>query len=481
MNIKQKTIQGVFWAAIQNWGSQAGSLLVFIILARLLSPGDFGLVALANVIIIFTQVFVEQGLAAALIQRPELSSKYINTVFWTQIFLACVLTTITFISASLLAEIFHQPQLTSIIQWLSILFVISALGHTQRALVKRKFNFQVLANAALLGIFLAGIVGIFMAFNGWGAWSLVGQQMTYESVEVIVLWWANSWRPKWQFSETHLFEVLHFSINLLGEKLVVFFNQRTDQLLIGYFLGEVALGYYAIAHRILQVMTQLLIETIIQVALPTLSRLQNDSQRFLDTLYRGTLFTSLIAFPVFLGVIILAPEIVTILFGEKWREAIPILQILIFAGIIRAVSLFQRAAYVAMGKPSLQFKLGLLNAIFNLIACLLAVKWGILAVAMAYVLSDYLVFPIGQWLLTKVIAISWKTYLSQFLAPITCTIIMTLMIFITQYLVTPLVPPQINLLICSMIGSISYILALKLIFPQLFSQLLTLATLLRSS
>jgi len=478
MSIKKKTIQSIFWTGIQNWGSQAGSLIVFLILARLLSPEDFGLVALANVFISFTQIFLEQGFAAVLIQRQNIETEHINTAFWTQIIIACLLTIVSLFSAHWIAKIFNQPQLIPIIKWLSLLFIISALTHPQRALIKRKFDFKTLANCALLGILIAGIVGIAMAFSGYGVWSLVGQQLTYELIELIVLWSASHWRPQLQFSRRHLFDLLDFSINLLGEKLVVFFNQRTDQLLIGYFLGEVALGYYAIAHRILQVMTQLLVETIIQVALPTFSRLQNDSQRFLDAFYRATQFTSLIAFPVFFAVIILAPEIVITLFGEKWIEAITIIQILVCAGILRVISLFQRSAFVAMGKPSLQFKLGLVNAILNLIACLIAVKWGILAVATAYVISDYLVFPIGQWFLSQLISLSWKTYLSQFLAPITCTLVMTIMMFICQKFLTSNLTSQISLIICSILGMIVYTMSLRLMFSQLFSEIIALRFLL---
>jgi PST family polysaccharide transporter len=262
---------------------------------------------------------------------------------------------------------------------------------------------------------------------------------------------------------------------------VEFFNQKTDNLLVGYFLGEVALGYYAISHRILEVMTQLLIGTLNQVALPTFSRLQKDSQGFIAAYYRITQFTSLIAFPVFFAVIILSPELVISLFGQKWTNAIPILQIISLVGILRAITVFQRSAFVSLGQPLLQFKLGLLNATLNVIACLIAVQWGILAVATAYVLSDYLVFPLGQWLLSKLISLSWKTYLAQFIAPITSTVIMGLTILITQQLLTPWLEPQARLIICSLLGIIIYTATLRFAFPQLFSQIFNTLNLLRNS
>jgi PST family polysaccharide transporter len=480
MSIKQKTIQGIFWSGIQNWGSQAGSFIVFLILARLLTPEAFGLVALANVFINFMQIFLDQGFAQALIQKQEIEDKEINTAFWTQIFIGCLLTIIGFITASLISQSFHKSKLELILKVLSFLFIISSFSQIQRALLKRHFNFKAIAVRALLGIIIAGIIGIYMAVSGLGVWSLVGQQLTYESVGVIVLWKASDWRPKLQFSWQHLSELFDFSLNLLGYKLVEFFNQRIDNLLIGYFLGEIVLGYYAIAHRILQVMTQLLIGTMNQVALPTFSRLQNDSQRFIDAFYQATQFTSLIAFPVFFAMIILSPELVITLFGEKWLTSIPIMQILAFAGILRAVSFFQRSAFVAIGQPLIQFKLGLLNAIFNLIACLIAIRWGILAVAVAYVMSDYLVFPLGQWFLSKLIQIDWKTYLYKFLAPVICTSVMVLTLLVAQQGLTHYINPQGRLVICSITAMFIYTLTLVSIFPNLFKQIWELKVLLRS-
>jgi PST family polysaccharide transporter len=481
MNIKKKTIQGIFWSGMQNWGSQAGSFIIFLILARLLTPEAFGLVALANVLINFMQIFLNQGFAQVLIQKQDLESQDINTVFWTQVFMGCLLTTITFFSAILIAQLFHQPSLIPLLKILSLVFIINAFSQTQASLLRRNFKFKILATRSLLGIIIAGIIGVVMAVLGYGVWSLVGQQLTYELMGVVVLWKAGNWRPKWQFSWATLREVFSFSINVLGYKLVDFFNQRTDNLLVGYFLGEVALGYYAISHRILEVMTQLLVGTLNQVALPTFSRLQSDSQGFITAYYRVTQFTSLIAFPVFFAVIILSPELVVSLFGQKWTHAITILQIISLAGMLRAITVFQRSTFVALGQPLLQFKLGLLNATLNIIACLIAVQWGILAVATAYVLSDYLVFPLGQWLLSQLISLSWKTYLSQFIAPIISTVIMGLTILITQQLLIPWLEPQGRLIICSLLGITTYTATLRFAFPQLFSQIFIMLNLLRNS
>lgn len=471
MSIKKKTIQGIFWSAIQNWGSQAGSFIIFITLARLLTPSDFGLVALANMFIFFFELVLAFGFIQKLIQKDDINDIEINTVFWTQICLGFFFTFSIFITADYVANGFGQPLLTHILQSLSFLFIIRAFSETQRGLLVRSFRFKAIAIRSLFGIIMSGIVGILMAVNNYGVWSLVGQQLTYEITGVLVLWKASDWRPKLQFSVADLRSFSSFGINILGYKLTQFFNQRTDSLLVGYFLGEVSLGYYAIAHRILEVMTQLLIGTLNQVALPLFARLQNDYQHFLDTYYTATQWTCLITFPMFFSVIIVSPELIITVFGEKWLNVVPIMQIISLVGIIRGITFFQRSAFVALGKPNLQFKLGLINSILNLIFCLIAIPWGIGAIALAYVLSDYVAFPLGQWMLSKLISLSWKHYLTNFLAPISCTSVMIVIMILSKNFLIVNLEPYLTLIIISLIGATTYILTLIIIFPLVFSQI----------
>lgn len=476
MSIKQKAIKGVFWSVIQNWGSQAGSLLVFLILARLLQPKDFGLVALANVLITFIQIFLEQGFSQALIQRQKLDREHLDTAFWTQLVLGFLLTIASFSGAGLIANLFQQPQLIPVIRCLSVLFFFNAFTQIQIALLKRKFAFKTLATRALLGIFIGGIVGVVVAIAGFGVWSLVTQQIVYEGVGIIVLWGASDWRPRLRVSLPHFQQLVDFGVHILSFQLVDFFNQRTDSLLIGYFLGAETLGYYAIAQRILQVMTQLLVGTANQVALPTFSRLQTDINRFREAFYQVTQLTSLIAFPTFLGMIVLTPELVILLFGKQWLPAIPTMQILALAGLLRSISFFNESVFMAMDKPSWRVRLGLLNAILNIIACLVAVRWGLIAVAVAYVLSDYLAFPIGLWAVSQLIKIPLLTYLRQFIAPLVCASIVVVVLWTIKYLLQDLLNSQAVLIICTVMGALIYGLTIRWLAPKLWQQSIELVT-----
>ena len=280
MNLKQKASTGLIWSVIQTSGTQVFGLVIFLALGRLLTPETFGLIALANVFLGFMQIFLDQGFAKALIQRDELEPEHKDAAFWSQVCMGLILAAITVLSASLMAEIFEQPKLIPVLRWLSIIFIINSLGRVHNALLRREFAFKIIAVRSLLATIISGIVGIAMAISGYGVWSLVTLNITAELFCLLFTWNTVNWRPRRQFSDRHFLDLYSFGVYLLAFKFVQFFNKRADNLLIGYFLGEVALGYYAIAYRILEMMTQLLVKTIDQVALPTFARLQTEPERF---------------------------------------------------------------------------------------------------------------------------------------------------------------------------------------------------------
>ncbi len=480
MSIKQKAIQGVVWSVIQNWGSQAGSLIVFLILARLLTPEAFGLIGLANVFLAFMNIFLEQGFSQALIQHEEIQPEELDTAFWAHVLTGLLLTIISFLISGFVADIFEQPKLIPILQCFSFLFFINSLSHVHKALLRRNFDFKIMAARTIVGIIIGGTVGIVMAFSGFGVWSLVSQQFIYESVEVFIIWGAISWRPQLRFSVYHLRNLLNFGLSILALKFLNFCNKRTDNLLIGYFLGEVALGYYMIAYRVLEVMTQLLVSTTQQVALPTFSRLQAEPERFRQAFYQVTLFTSLIAVPTFLGMMMFTPELVAVLFGEQWLPSVPIMQILALGGILSSISFFNGSIFISLGKPSWKLWISLLNAILNLIACLIAVQWGVVAVAIAYVISSYMAFPFSQWAIKKLIQVPWLTYLKQFLSPVIGSLVMVLGIFGFKYFASNLIDDKLLIVIGTAIGALIYGLTIRLIDPKLFKDLLEIIKILKT-
>lgn len=478
--MKEAVVKGVIWSAVQGWGSQAGSLVVFFLLARLLEPDAFGLVALANIFLAFMQIFLNQGFAQAIVQRQVLDPEHLDTAFWTNFAIGILLTLISFTTANSVAIWFQQSQLAAILQGFSLLFLITSFSTVQQAILERNLNFKAIALRGLTGTVVGGCVGVAMAVYGFGAWSLVGQQLVQELVGVFVLWRSSDWRPGYKLSWFHFQHLFNFGISILGFNFLTFFNTRADDFLIGYFLGTISLGYYSLAYRILGVLTQLLVTTSKQVALPTFSKFQLDIERFRSIFYTATQLTSLVAFPTFLAVIALAPELVVVIFGEQWKPSILVLQVLCVAGILQSISFFKSSVFIALGKPMWALWLGLLATGLNLIGFTIAVQWGIVAVAAAFVLRAYLVFPIGQWAVSRLIQVPLTTYLQQFSAPLISSVVMFVGILSIKQLLGDWLNMPLLLILCIGVGTLLYGLMIRLCSPLLFQKIFGLIHLVMS-
>jgi PST family polysaccharide transporter len=481
MSLKFKVIHSVFWSAIQGLGNQIISLIIFFILARLLTPEEFGLVAMANAFLAVIQIFLEQGIAQALIQRQELESEYLDTAFWLTLIIGTIITVFGVTTASLAAQFFHQPQLTLIIQCLSLLCIISSLGQVQQAFLERNFAFKELATRGLLATVISGIIGVIFAVYGFGIWSLVSQQIVQAIIGTLVLWKASDWRPRWQFSRRSFQDLSNFGINILGFKIVNFFNDKVNDFLIGYFFGAVTLGYYSLATRVLATITQVIVKTSQDIALPTFSRLQQTPEKLLQAFYQATQLTSLLALPTFLGTITLAPDLISVI-GQQWLPALPLIQILAIMGILRSVTFFTSSVFIAMGKPAWWFQLGVLKMMLNLLGFGIAYQWGIIAVTWAYTLRLYIAFPIGQWAISKLIKISWNKYLRQFIIPLLSSLVMIITILTAKIILHQLITSVfITILISAIAGATTYGIAVYLLAPKIIQQLLEFTKLATSS
>ncbi|MBD1914253.1 MULTISPECIES: lipopolysaccharide biosynthesis protein [unclassified Leptolyngbya] len=480
MSIKQKAIQGVVWSIVRNWGSQAGTLIIFFILARLVEPQDFGLIALANVFLGFMRLFLEQGFGQAIIQREDLEPEHLNTAFWINLAVGVLLAAMGFSGAGLAANVFGEPALTPILRCFSVLFIVSALNKVQQSILERKFQYKTIAARWLVATFAGGAIGILMAWRGFGVWSLVAQQMVYEALGSITLWVCSDWRPGFKVSARHFHDLFGIGVHIMGFNFLTFFNTRINDFLVGYFLGATALGYYTVAYKVLNVMTQLLVNTTRDVALPTFSRLQSDPERFRRAFYKATQLTSTIAFPTFLGMAVLAPELNVLLFGEQWAPSIPLMRILAFMGVLRAITFFKGSVFVAMGKPAWWFWLSVLNATLNLVGFAIALPFGIMAVTAASVIRGYLVFPVGQWAVSKLIQERLSTYLGTFVAPVSSAVVMAGVILIVRAALQDVLKPLELLIVGTAIGSLVYVTMIYLISPKLFTELLGIARMVAS-
>ncbi|PZV18060.1 MAG: flippase [Leptolyngbya sp.] len=470
MSIKHKAINSVIWSAIQNWGSQIGSLLIFFMLARLLSPEAFGLVALANVFLAFMRLFLDQGFGQAIIQRKDLEPEHLDTAFWINLAIGLSLTLVGVGISGPVAQLFGEPTLTPILRCFSLLFVVAALGQLQQSILERRFEYKLIAARWLFATVAGGGVGITMALQGWGVWSLVGQQMVSEVIGTLTLWFYSDWRPTLRVSMRHFRDLFGVGMHIMGFNYLSFFSTRANDFLVGYAFGPTELGYYTVAYSVLNAMTQILIQTSRDVALPTFSRLQEEPERFRRAFYSATQLTSALAMPTFLGMAVLAPELVKVLFGEQWLPAVPLIQVLSMLGILRSLKYFRGSVFIAMGRSDWWLWLAVLDVVLSLLAFAISYRWGIFAVALATVLRNYLVFPLGQWAICKLIQDSLGKYLRVFITPAICSLIMAAAVFGVKQGLSNSLHPMGLIMLGTISGVIFYVILIRLLAPDLFKQ-----------
>ncbi|OUC08590.1 sugar isomerase, partial [Litorilinea aerophila] len=473
MALREKAVRGIIWSIAQKWGREGISFLTFLALSRLLAPEAFGLVALAVVFTAVFEIFLDQGLAAAIVQRNELEPEHLDTAFWITVFVGLVLTGLGIASSNAIAAFLGQPQVAPILRWLSLNFLLSALSSVQIALLQRDLAFKSLAIRSLVATGVGGVVGISMALAGFGVWSLIAQTLANGLAGVVVLWQASDWRPGLRVSSRHYRELFSFGAYVVGNNLLKVLMRRSDDFLIGYFLGPTLLGYYTVGYRLLLVLIRVVTGIINSVAFPTFSRLQAEPVRLQRAFYRTTQYTSLLAFPVFIGLAVLAPEVVPALFGRQWMPSIPVMQILAFIGILQSILAFNMSVLRASGKPSWELGIMLLNTVFSILGFLVAVRWGIVAVAASFVLVGYILAPVSYWTVNRVLPLAFQTYLSQFVPPLAASAAMVAAILGVKALLMPLGwHPLLSLALYVAIGGLAYLTCLILVARSLSLQIL---------
>lgn len=478
MNLREKAAKGLAWSVVQKWGRAAISTVTFIILARLLPPEAFGLVALATVITAFIEILLDQGFSAAIVQRTDLEPGHLDTAFWISVLTGATLALGVIAASELAASFFNEPELAPLLRWLSLSFLFVALSSTQTAILQRELAFKSLATRSLAATIAGGVVGVTMALVGFGVWSLVGQNLVRALAGVFVLWWASDWRPGLKVSKKHYKELFSFGVSVTGNNFLTAIVRRSDDFLIGLFLGPTMLGYYTIGYRLLLVVTRLVTSITTSVVFPLFSRIQHKPERIRRAFYNVTQYTSLLAFPVFIGMAVLASDLVLTLFGEKWAPSIPVMQILALIGILQSVMFFNGSVMRASGKPSWQFGIMLLTTVASVIAFFLVVSWGIVAVAAAFVVVGYLVAPVSYLAVRKLIKIEPSTYLGQFVAPLFASLVMLIVILGLRYLLgNQDLSGYLRLGILIAAGALTYLLVIRLTARSLTQEILELASL----
>lgn len=414
MSVGKKLIKGAAWNALSEFGSQGINLVVFIILARLLVPKDFGLVLMATVFITFLGYFTDFGLMSALIQAKEVDDGDFNTVFWSTILLSGVVYVTSFLCAPFIAVFYNESRLILIIRILFINFLFAALAYIPEVTETRKLHYDKIAMADLMGMVISGIVGISFAVMKFNVWSLVAQQITKTFVRSTVLIFYTNWRPKAYFSVIKFRSLIKSGTNFVLKDFVYYCSNNMDSILIGKFLGPTALGIYSLSLRIASYANAKIALIFGKMLMPAFGLFRNEIERVKKNFVRVSVGGGIILVPFLVGLFFGARPIVEILFGEHWLEAIPIVSILVIYFIFDSLSFPDEPILMALGKVKTITIIRLIFSLAFFIVGYIAInKFGLIGIAVVSTIVSVAQLVAINVSLLAVLNIRWYSYLKS--------------------------------------------------------------------
>lgn len=374
---REKVFAGVIWKFAERIGAQGVGLIVSIALARLLSPEAYGTIALIQIFITILSVFVSSGFGSALMQKQKADDLDYSSVFYFQILFSIVLYGILFASAPFIAKFYNNQELTNVLRVLGISLIINGINNVQHAYVSKTLQFKRFFFSTLVGTVISGIVGIIMAYKGFGVWALVAQQLINAVMDVTILWFTVKWRPILAFSIKRLKYLFAFGWKLLISSLIDVLYTNLYGLLIGKIYDSNALGLYNKGRQFPNLIISNINGPIQSVLLPTIATEQDNKERVKSMVRRSIVTSSFIIFPTMIGMAAISKPIIIILLTEKWSACIPIMQISCITMALLPIHTANLQAITAMGRSDVFLKLEIIKKILGITVLIGSIPFGL--------------------------------------------------------------------------------------------------------
>lgn len=476
MSLMKSATRGVFWSGISQFSTQIYQFIVIIILARLLFPEDFGIIGMAVIFTGLVQTINELGLSAAIIQKKNITDSHLSTSFWISFGLGIILCITTVIISPYIADFFKNELVGPVVSVLSIGFVLGSFSVIHSSLLQKNLEFKKLAITEISAAFISGLVSVILALLGFGVWSLVCGSILKNVISVVLLVKVCTWRPSMTFDITSFKELFSFGAHVMGSRFLNFIDSNVDYLLIGKFLSASALGYYTLAYQLSTFPLTKISSIITRVTFPTFSIIQDDNDILRHSYLKVIKYISLVTFPLLAGLIVVAPEFIPIVFGEKWGPMIVPLQILCVAGALKSVGTTVGSILLSKGRADIQFKWNIFTAIVLPIAILIGIRYGITGVAMAITIMSSLFILIIQKIVNDLIDLKFSDYFKALYPATTGSILVTISILIYQKLSVYNHLDIFSLISSIMLGIIVYTLVMRIIENDFFEEIKIIIT-----
>lgn len=389
-DLKKKTAKGMFWSAVERFSTQGIQFLFGIVLARLLTPADYGVIAMLTIFLAICQTFIDSGFANAIIRKIDRTEKDMATMFFFNIGMSLVCYAILFFTAPFIASFYNMPELTLVLRVLALRLIVQSFSTVQVTNLTIKIDFKKQAKISLASAIISGIVGIGFAYNGYGVWSLVIQALFCSTFNAFLYWLTVRWHPQYFFDKESFKNLFSYGSKLLISGLLDTVYNNLYPLVIGKFYTPAQLGAFAKADHFSQFPSQNIMRILHRVSFPVLSALQNDPQRMRNSFLKFINYSALIIFPLMLGLLALSKPMTLLLLTERWKEMIPLLQILCIAMMCYPVHAINLNILQVLGRSDLFLKLEVIKKVIGLAILLITLPIGITAMCIGQIVDSIL-------------------------------------------------------------------------------------------
>ncbi len=402
-DLKEKTISGMMWGAVGKVGTLTINFLTNLVLARLLMPEDFGAIAMLAIFLAVSNIFIQGGLGAALIQKKNPDHLDYSTVFYWNLVVAAIFYLILYASAPFIADYYALPLVKPLLRVQSLVLLIQSFSIVQYTQLQKQMNFKALAIRNMAAALAGTLVAIPLALRGFGAWSLVASAILASIVNVLLLWKMSNWRPKLEFSFTSLKTLFGFGGLMLLSSLTETLYTNLQGLIIGKRFSAGDLGYFSQAKKLEEIPVTGLSSIVNDVTFPAFSSLQDDQDRLLAGMRKSTKALTFLNFPMMILLMIVAQPLICLLYGSKWEPSAPYFQILCISGLIYAVNTLNTNVIKSLGKGQIYFFVQITKRVLGIALILFGVRFGIYGLLWAVTIVAYISFVINALVNKKLI------------------------------------------------------------------------------
>ena len=474
MSFSRNTVLKSFlWKLLERFSVQGITFVVSVVLARLLTPHDYGLIAVLMIFINIAGVFVDGGFASALIQKKDADNKDFSTVFLICIVVSVVVYLLLFFGAPLISSFYENSDLTIILRVLSISLLLDPINAMQVAYITKNLQFKNMFYSSMVAVVLSGTIGIVMAYNGFGVWSLVAQNIFSKIFTIIVMWFTVKWRPSFYYSKDRFKNLFGFGSKIFATNIIIRFFTSIRGLIIGKMYTPSMLALYDKGHAIPSMIRNNVNGTVQTVLFPVLSEAQDDLTEVKTKVRRSIKLVNFFLFPLFIGLFVVAEPLVNLLFTEKWSGAIPFGRIFCMAELLMSIQTVNLQAIISLGYSSITLKLESIKKVIEIVILVISCFLGVYAIACGVVLYNIICLFINLSPSKKLLNYPIVEQFRDVAPTFGISLLMGLCVFIVGFLgnnmsYLPLLAIQV------IVGAFSYLLFCKVFHLDIYTYIINM-------